>query len=182
MDFFVRLSNLFVGKTAGSTNWKSDVKMSVSIRTSLGDIKIELHCDLVPTSCENFLALCGTGRYDNTTFHRVIPDFVAQAGDRGGSSIWGRKFKDEFHPSLRHDSRGVVSWATSSPDSNANQFFILLAKKAPHLDNVSTVFGRVIDGFEVLDLIEKTPTDSKDHPLTPITIISTTIHANPLAT
>jgi len=120
--------------------------MSVTLHTSLGDIKVELHCDLAPLACENFLALCGTGAYDGTLFHRNIPGFMVQGGDptgtgRGGTSIWGRKFKDEFAPTLRHSSRGVLSMANSGPDTNGSQFFITYAKAA-HLNNLYTVFGK----------------------------------------
>ena len=90
--------------------------MSVTLKTSAGDLKLELACDVVPRTCENFLALCATGAYDGTTFHRLIPGFMVQGGDptgtgRGGTSVWGGKFADEFSPLLRHDARGVVAEA-----------------------------------------------------------------------
>ena len=159
--------------------------MSVTLKTSLGDIKVELHCDLVPKACENFLALCATGYYDNTVFHRNIPKFIVQGSDptgrgKGGNSIWGRKFEDEFSSALRHDSRGILSYANSGPDTNGSQFFITYAK-APHLDGKNTIFGHVIDGFSVLDAMERAPVGKHDKPLQDIVILSTVIHANPLA-
>eukprot|EP00727_Mastigamoeba_balamuthi_P001127 m51a1_g11010 putative peptidyl-prolyl cis-trans isomerase-like 3 (161) ;mRNA; r:374027-374861 len=159
--------------------------MSVTLKTSLGDIKVELHCDVVPLSCENFLALCGTGYYDNTVFHRNIKGFIVQGGDptgtgKGGTSIWGKTFKDEFSPQLKHDARGVVSMANSGPDTNGSQFFITYGKHA-HLNGVYTVIGRVIDGWQTLDAMERAPVDEKDRPTSDIVLKSTVIHANPLA-
>ena len=159
--------------------------MSVTLNTSAGDLKLELACDVVPRTCENFLALCATGAYDGTAFHRLIPGFMVQGGDptgtgRGGTSVWGGKLADEFSPLLRHDARGVVAMANRGPDTNGSQFYIMFAK-APHLNGRYTVFGRVIDGWDTLDAIERTPVDAKHHPLTPIVIRSCVIHANPLA-
>ncbi|KAH3767990.1 cyclophilin-type peptidylprolyl cis-trans isomerase [Pelomyxa schiedti] len=159
--------------------------MSVTLKTSLGDVKVELFCESVPLACENFLALCGTGYYDNTVFHRNIKGFMIQGGDptgtgKGGTSIWARKFKDEFIPSLKHDSRGMLSMANSGPDTNGSQFFFIYSKQS-HLNNVYTVFGRVIDGWQTLDAMEKVPTDGTDRPLVDIVLQRTLIHANPLA-
>ncbi|EQC39243.1 peptidyl-prolyl cis-trans isomerase-like 3 [Saprolegnia diclina VS20] len=159
--------------------------MSVTLHTSLGDIKIEVFCDTVPTTAENFLALCASNAYDKTTFHRNMKGFMIQGGDptgtgKGGESIWGGKFNDEFHPQNRHNARGIVSMANSGPNTNKQQFFITYAKQ-PHLNNVYTVFGKVIDGFDVLDAMEKTPVDAKSRPLKEIVLDSIAIHANPLA-
>ena len=87
--------------------------MSLTLKTSEGELKIELRTDLVPKPCFNFLALAASGYYDSTTFHRLIPGFLIQGGDptgkgKGGESIWGEPFEDVFHESLRHDARGVV--------------------------------------------------------------------------
>eukprot|EP00249_Psilotum_nudum_P006121 c19473_g1_i1 orf=223-630(+) len=133
----------------------------------------------------NFLALCARGYYDGTIFHRNIKGFMIQGGDptgtgRGGTSIWGRKFNDEIRESLKHNARGILSMANSGPNTNGSQFFIAYAKQ-PHLNGLYTVFGRVIHGFEVLDLMEKTPTGAGDRPLAEIRLNRVTIHANPLA-
>mmetsp|Transcript_3513 Transcript_3513/g.10225 ORF Transcript_3513/g.10225 Transcript_3513/m.10225 type:complete len:180 (-) Transcript_3513:167-706(-) len=161
--------------------------MAVTLHTSLGDLKIELACDIVPRSAFNFLALCASGAYDNTIFHRNIAGFMAQGGDptgtgKGGESIWGGTFDDEFTGDLRHDRRGIVSMANKGPNTNRAQFFITYGKQ-PHLNNKNTVIGRVIDGFEALDAMERVPTtgEKKYRPLSEITIRSVTIHANPLA-
>ncbi|KAH9104219.1 hypothetical protein LEN26_015096 [Aphanomyces euteiches] len=159
--------------------------MSVTLHTSLGDIKLEVFCDTAPRAAENFLALCASNSYDNTLFHRNMKGFMIQGGDptgtgKGGECIWGGAFDDEFHPQNRHNVRGIVSMANSGANTNKQQFFITYAKQ-PHLNNVYTVFAKVIDGFDVLDLMEKAPVDAKHRPLKDIVIQRLTIHANPLA-
>ncbi|EDV28017.1 uncharacterized protein TRIADDRAFT_21639, partial [Trichoplax adhaerens] len=159
---------------------------SVTLHTDLGDLKIELFCDECPKACENFLALCASNYYDDCQFHRNIPGFMVQAGDptgtgKGGNSIWGRKFEDEFNDAVKHSRRGMVSMANSGPNTNGSQFFITYAKQS-HLDNKYTIFGKVIDGFEILDDLEKIPVDEKSYrPLRNIHIRKITIHANPIA-
>lgn len=159
--------------------------MSVTLHTDLGDIKLELFCDEVAKTCQNFLALCASGYYNNNKIHRNIKGFMMQTGDptgtgKGGSSIWGRKFEDEIHEHLQHAKRGVLSMANSGPNTNGSQFFITYAK-AHHLDRKYTVFGRVIDGMDTLDYLEKVQVDAKHRPLSDVTIRSVTIHANPIA-
>ncbi|KAL6495431.1 hypothetical protein OROGR_029994 [Orobanche gracilis] len=133
--------------------------MSVTLHTNLGDIKCEIFCDEVPKTAENFLALCASGYYDGTIFHRNIKGFMIQGGDpnntgKGGTSIWGKKFNDEIRESLKHNARGILSMANSGPNTNGSQFFITYVKQ-PHLNGLYTIFGKVIHGFEVLDIMEK---------------------------
>jgi peptidyl-prolyl cis-trans isomerase-like 3 len=165
--------------------------MAVTLHTSLGDIKFEVFCDTAPRTAFNFLALCASGAYDGTNFHRNMPGFMIQGGDptgtgKGGESVWGGMFDDEFHPDNVHDKRGVVSMANKGPNSNRQQFFITYERQ-PHLNNVYTVFGRVLDGWDVLDQMERLqvmggPKKSAAHrPLNPPVIQKVTIHANPLA-
>jgi len=173
--------------------------MSVTLHTSHGDIKIEIFCESVPKTAENFLALCASGAYNGTPFHRLIPDFMVQGGDtslspqntanntivKGGTSIWGEYFEDEIKiPALRHSGRGMVSMANKGPQTNGSQFFITL-KEAPHLDGKNTVFGRVIDGAEengTLEKMEGVEVDKKYRPKSEkIVLERVTIHANPLA-
>ncbi|XP_070531908.1 peptidyl-prolyl cis-trans isomerase-like 3 [Ptychodera flava] len=160
--------------------------MSVTIHTDLGDIKIELFCDQVPRTCENFLALSASGYYDNCIFHRNIKGFMVQTGDpkgtgKGGESIWGGKFEDEIVDTLKHNVRGVVSMANSGANTNGSQFFITYAKQ-PHLDMKYSIFGKVIDGLETLDDLEKVPVNEKNfRPMNDIKIQRITIHANPIA-
>ena len=92
--------------------------MSVTLHTNLGDLKIEIYCDTVPRTSFNFLALCASGYYDHTQFHRNVKGFMVQGGDpsgtgKGGDSIWGGKFADEIHPENLHSQRGIVSMANS---------------------------------------------------------------------
>uniref|UniRef100_A0A1I7X6D8 Peptidyl-prolyl cis-trans isomerase n=1 Tax=Heterorhabditis bacteriophora TaxID=37862 RepID=A0A1I7X6D8_HETBA len=150
--------------------------MSVTLHTTAGDIKVELFCDVCPKTCEvcninilfelnNFLALCANEYYKGNIFHRNIKDFMVQTGDptgtgKGGDSIWGGPFEDEFVPELKHDARGTLSMANSGPNSNKSQFFISYAKQ-PHLDLKYTIFGRVIDGWDALDELETIKVDSK---------------------
>eukprot|EP00466_Bigelowiella_natans_P018181 jgi/Bigna1/92643/estExt_fgenesh1_pm.C_450014 len=159
--------------------------MAVTLHTNLGNLKIELHCDLVPKTCKNFLALSASGYYDGTIFHRNIAKFIIQGGDpsgtgKGGESIYGKHFEDEITSALKHSGRGVVSMANKGPNTNGSQFFITYGK-AKHLNNVNTVFGKVIHGFSTLDAMERTPVGRKDRPVNNIEIKSVTIHSNPIA-
>lgn len=151
----------------------------------MGDVKLEIFCDKVPRASENFLALAASGSYDKTLFHRNMKGFMLQGGDpsgtgKGGEAINGGTIGDEFHPECAHSMRGVVSMANNGPNTNASQFFITYAPQ-PHLDNVYTVIGQVIDGFDVLDAAERVPVGKKNRPSTDIILERVTIHANPLA-
>jgi protein-export membrane protein SecD len=161
-----------------------------TISTAKGDIVVELFTDRAPNTVNNFVFLARQGFYDNTTFHRVIPDFMAQAGDPTGTGTGGPgyRFPDEFHPELRHDHPGTLSMANSGPDTNGSQFFITYAE-TPWLDDAHTVFGRVVQGMDVLgslaprdpvqatspgDLIEKITITTGDVAITPTTELSPT--------
>jgi peptidyl-prolyl cis-trans isomerase-like 2 len=153
------------------------------LHTSLGDLNIELHCDLTPKTCENFMALAESGYYTGTKFHRSIKNFMIQGGDpagtgKGGSSIYGPTFNDEIVPQLLHDGRGVLAMANSGKHTNGSQFFILY-KSAPHLNFKHTVFGKVVGGFEVLTLMERIATDDEDRPVQDIEITGATVFVNP---
>nr|VZI46511.1 unnamed protein product [Spirometra erinaceieuropaei] len=135
---------------------------------------------------ENFLALCASDYYKGCIFHRNIKGFIVQTGDptgtgKNGQSIWKQKFKDEFNEALKHTARGVVSMANNGPDSNGSQFFITYSKQTM-LDMKYSIFGKVIDGWDVLDELERAPVEDKTYrPLTDIHIQDVTIHANPFA-
>ncbi|CAI5508430.1 unnamed protein product, partial [Closterium sp. Naga37s-1] len=153
------------------------------VHTSVGDLNVELHCDVVPRTCENFLTLAERGYYNGTVFHRCIRNFMIQGGDptgtgKGGQSAWGKAFQDEFDSRLGHSERGVLSMANSGPHSNGSQFFVLF-KSAPHLNYKHSVFGRVVGGMETLTAMERSAVDDKDRPLKPITIESITVFVNP---
>ncbi|KAH8154810.1 uncharacterized protein LAJ45_01341 [Morchella importuna] len=160
--------------------------MSVTLHTDLGPLKIEVFCEAVPKTAENFLALCASGYFNDCPFHRSIKTFMVQTGDgelgngKGGKSIWGEKFEDEIRPALRHNARGVVSMANSGPGTNQSQFFITYGSH-PHLDGLNTVFGKVIDGLDTLDKLEALEVDKKGRPKKVTKIQKITIHANPVA-
>jgi cyclophilin family peptidyl-prolyl cis-trans isomerase len=135
-----------------------------TISTTGGDIVIELFADKAPRTVNNFVFLARDGYYDGVTFHRVIKGFMAQGGDPTGTGSGGPgyKFADEFHPALKHDQAGILSMANAGPGTNGSQFFITYTA-TPHLDGRHTVFGRVIEGMEVVDAIpERDPQRARE--------------------
>jgi cyclophilin family peptidyl-prolyl cis-trans isomerase len=142
--------------------------------TNMGSFEIELYSDKTPRTVENFTGLVEKGYYNGIIFHRVIDGFMIQGGDptgtgRGGQSLWGKPFKDEFDASLRHDSPGVLSMANAGPNTNGSQFFITLAA-TPWLDGKHSVFGKVIQGFDVVAEIGKVRTVANDKPAKDVVI------------
>lgn len=136
---------------------------------------------------QNFLALCASGYYNGSLFHRLIANFMIQTGappsqPKGGVSIWEEPFEDEIRPSLRHNARGIVSMANKGPGTNGSQFFICFGK-ADHLDGKNTVFGHVIgdDSMATLAKMEAVEADKKYRPKQEIKIESIQVHANPMA-
>jgi cyclophilin family peptidyl-prolyl cis-trans isomerase len=135
-----------------------------TISTDHGDILVELFADKAPITVNNFVFLARDGYYDGVTFHRVIKGFMAQGGDPTGSGSGGPgyRFGDEFHPALKHDQPGILSMANSGPGTNGSQFFITY-RDTPHLDGKHTVFGRVVEGMDVLDAIpERDPARARE--------------------
>jgi peptidyl-prolyl cis-trans isomerase B (cyclophilin B) len=141
-----------------------------TLHTSEGAIELELYPDEAPKTVENFTRLAGEGFYDGLTFHRVIPDFMIQAGcPRGdGTGGPGYTFEDEFN--AQPVSRGAFAMANSGPNTNGSQFFVVTAEACPWLDGKHTVFGRLVTGQEVVDAISGVDRDGRDRPLTPVTI------------
>tara|TARA_B100000700_G_scaffold130458_2_gene146069 strand:+ start:1856 stop:2449 length:594 start_codon:yes stop_codon:yes gene_type:complete len=121
---------------------------------TMGKVKIELYADKTPKTVQNFIDLSNSGFYDGIIFHRVIPGFMAQTGDPDGTGSGGPgyTFEDEFHPSLSHDSAGILSMANRGPNTNGSQFFITYGPQ-PHLDNAHSVFGKVVEGLELIEAI-----------------------------
>ncbi|EGD76699.1 Ppil2 protein [Salpingoeca rosetta] len=159
-------------------------KAYVRLRTTFGDINIELHCDIVPKTCDNFLRHVRSGYYNNTIFHRNIRNFMIQGGDptgtgQGGESAFGGKpFKDEFAPNLKHKGRGVVSMANKGPNTNGSQFFITY-RSCPHLDRKHSVFGQVVGGFDVLLAMERAKVDDDNRPTEEIKIFDVKVFKDP---
>ena len=143
--------------------------------TSEGTIELELFDADAPKTVENFTKLAGEGFYHGLTFHRVIPDFMIQAGcPRGdGTGGPGYSFEDEFneHPV----ARGYLAMANAGPNTNGSQFFIVTTDAAPWLDGKHTVFGRVTSGQDVADTISEVDRDAGDRPLEPVVIESLAI-------
>ena len=145
---------------------------SATMQTSEGAISFELFDDDAPETVANFRKLAGEGFYDGLNFHRVIKDFMVQGGCPQGTGTGGPgyTFKDEINS---HEIvRGALAMANAGPDTNGSQFFIVTADACPWLDGKHTVFGRVSDGLDVLDEIERVPTDSSDRPTRDVTIES----------
>lgn len=175
-----------------------------TMKTTLGEIKILLFPDVAPKAVENFTTHAKNGYYNGIIFHRVIPDFMIQGGDpdgsgRGGESIWGKSFEDEFSVDY-HNIRGALSMANAGPCTNGSQFFIVQAKEVdsglisqmeqlsdrgfptecvedykalggtPWLDFKHTVFGQVIEGMDVVDAIASVKTGYGDKPLEDVVI------------
>jgi len=181
---------------------------TATIRTTMGDIKVLLFPEAAPKAVENFTGLAEKGYYDGIIFHRVIENFMIQGGDptgtgRGGESIWGRPFEDEFHPDY-HNLCGALSMANAGPGTNGSQFFIVQLHDCdpgfieqmkdipdsfppetvedyktiggtPWLDFRHTVFGQVFEGMDVVDSIASVKKDASDKPLEDIKITGITI-------
>lgn len=175
------------------------------IHTNMGDISVRLFSDLVPKTVENFVTHAKNGYYNGIIFHRVINNFMIQGGDptgtgRGGESIWGASFKDEFAVEL-HNVRGALSMANAGPNTNGSQFFIVQSKEidtrflsqmrkipdsfpeniieayaenggTPWLDFKHSVFGQVFEGMDIVDKIAGVKVDMLDKPFEDIVINS----------
>lgn len=144
---------------------------TVTLKTSLGDITVELDADKAPKTVTNFVMLSKVGYYNGLTFHRVIPDFMIQGGDpsgngTGGNSIYGDSFEDE--PNDLQMKRGVIAMANAGPNTNGSQFFITVAD-TPWLQGRHTVFGHVTSGMDIVDKITQVARDANDKPNTPVT-------------
>ncbi|KXX75933.1 Peptidyl-prolyl cis-trans isomerase-like 4 [Madurella mycetomatis] len=176
--------------------------MSVLLETSAGDIVIDLLVDYAPKMCENFLKLCKVKYYNFSPIHSVQKSFSFQTGDPlgpmsvqsdGGTSIWGllsgdpaeKTFPALFHPKLKHLERGTVSMATaphpSDPDTRVagSQFLVTLGDNTDYLDGKAAIFGKVVEGFDVLEKINDAIVDDRGHPLVDIRIKHTVVLDDP---
>ncbi|MFY9716831.1 MAG: peptidylprolyl isomerase [Thermoplasmata archaeon] len=149
---------------------------TVTIRTTLGDVRIELFRDRAPKTVENFLTLTKKGFYTGLAFHRVIPGFMIQGGCPKGDGTGGPGYTipDEFSSALHHDGPGILSMANAGPNTGGSQFFITLAA-TPWLDGKHAVFGRVRGGQDVVEKIGTVARDGNDRPRSPIRMVELTV-------
>ena len=144
--------------------------MQAIIQTNHGPIRVDLFPADAPKTVDNFVKLANDGFYDRVIFHRVIPDFMIQGGDPTGTGSGGPgyTFEDEFND--HKVERGALAMANAGPNTNGSQFFIVTTEAAPWLDGKHTVFGKVTDGMDAVDSIEKSDTDANDKPREPAVI------------
>ena len=158
----------------------SQLHRTVTMKTTLGAIRIEMKPEWAPGSVRNFLMLTETGWYNGTPFHRVVKGFVAQGGTDSRTTDaeppgtrWVHTIKGEFRDDVKHE-RGVVSMARGDdPDSASTSFFLMLGP-APHLDGKYSAFGKVIEGMEVLDAFDKLEVNGET-PVQRVEVISATV-------
>jgi peptidyl-prolyl cis-trans isomerase A (cyclophilin A) len=151
--------------------------ITAKFNTNMGNFKVELYNDKAPLTVGNFMKLVDKGFYNGLIFHRVIPNFMIQTGCPHGTGYGGPGYtiQDEFKKDLKHDSKGVLSMAnTGRPNTGGSQFFITVAP-TPWLDGHHTIFGKVIEGYEIVETISKVQTDRNDKPLQDIIIGKVTI-------
>ena len=141
-----------------------------TMRTSEGPIQIELFEEDAPKTVGNFTKLAGEGFYDGVIFHRVFKDFMIQGGDPTGTGTGGPGYTFEDEPNQHRIVYSALAMANRGPNTNGSQFFIVTADACPWLDGKHTVFGRVVEGMDVVDRIEGTRTGAGDKPVDDITI------------
>jgi len=151
----------------------------VVLETNQGDITLELFSKVAPKAVKNFIELSKKGYYDGIIFHRVIKGFMIQGGDptgtgRGGESIYGGVFENEYAPNVTFNKPGILAMANAGPNTNGSQFFITTAV-TPHLNGGYTIFGKVIKGYDVVQKIENTQTARGDRPVSKQVIKKATV-------
>ena len=157
-----------------------DKRYVATITTNQGAIVIELSPKEAPKTVNNFVTLSRDGFYDKVIFHRVIPNFMIQGGDPTGTGTGGPgyTFEDEFDPTLTFGEPGLLAMANSGPSTNGSQFFITTAP-TPHLNGAHTIFGRVLEGQDVVEAISRLPTGAGDRPVQDVTIQGIRIEETP---
>jgi peptidyl-prolyl cis-trans isomerase A (cyclophilin A) len=174
------------GLSSSANSQEKKGPLYTTLKTSMGDIVIQLFDDKAPKTVANFVDLATGTRewtdpktrekvkrplYNGTIFHRVIPGFMIQGGDPLGNGTGGPgyRFEDEFHPDLKHSKPGILSMANAGPNTNGSQFFIT-QKPTPWLDGKHSVFGEVVKGQNVVDAIVNVPRDLRDRPMKDVVI------------
>ena len=140
----------------------ADATYRATIKTPKGDVVLDLQPQHAPKTVNNFVTLANDGFYDGLTFHRVIPNFMVQGGDPTGTGSGGPgyKFEDETRDNPLTHETGVISMANAGPNTNGSQFFITHGPQ-PHLNGKHTVFGKVVEGQDVVDSIQQGDTMDK---------------------
>ncbi|HEX2030563.1 MAG TPA: peptidylprolyl isomerase [Actinomycetota bacterium] len=153
-----------------------DTTYRARMETTHGTVAVELFARQAPVSVNNFVFLAREGFYDGVTFHRVIEGFMIQGGDPEGTGMGGPgyAFQDEFREDLRFDRPGLLAMANAGPNTNGSQFFITVTTPE-HLNGRHTIFGRVVEGYDVVERISRLPTDARDAPREPVRIERLTI-------
>jgi len=154
-------------------------KLFAVIKTNMGTIELELFDKDAPKTVRNFVGLAAQEFYNGVIFHRVIKNFMIQGGDpsgtgRGGASIYGAPFEDEFSVSLKHDKPGILSMANAGPNTNQSQFFITVVP-TPWLNLKHTIFGQVVKGMDIVYAIAEVPVNSMDRPVEDVVMEKVTI-------
>jgi peptidyl-prolyl cis-trans isomerase A (cyclophilin A) len=149
---------------------------TVTFRTNQGTFKVELFDDAAPRTTENFATLAGKGFYDGVIFHRVIDGFMIQGGDPTGTGRGGPGYtiEDEFGKGLLHNTPGILSMANAGPNTGGSQFFVTLAA-TPWLDRKHAIFGKVVDGMDVVQKIGKVKTGPGDRPTEDVVMEEVTV-------
>ena len=176
--YFIAKDKKTVGSAEEVSN-SNNMGTSALLETNYGKFKIQFYPDDAPKTVENFVKLANQKFYDGLTFHRIIDGFMIQGGDPNGTGTGGPgyKFEDELNPATPSYQagyqKGVVAMANAGPNTNGSQFFIMVANVP--LPNQYTIFGKVVEGQEVVDAIGKVSTDSNDRPLQPVVIKKVTV-------
>jgi len=152
----------------------------IVLQTNMGNITLQLYPKIAPKACQNFREHVKNGYYNGVIFHRVIKNFMIQGGDptgsgMGGTSIWGKPFEDEFKPNVVFDRPFLLAMANAGRNTNGSQFFITTVP-TPWLNGRHTIFGEVVDGFDVVKKIESVKTDRFNKPLKKIYIIKALVN------
>jgi peptidyl-prolyl cis-trans isomerase B (cyclophilin B) len=145
---------------------------TATMKTSEGDIVLELFDEDAPKTVSNFKKLASEGFYDGLIFHRIIEDFMIQGGCPEGTGMGGPGYTFEDEINAHKVVRGALAMANAGPNTNGSQFFIVTTEEAPWLDGKHTVFGEVRGGQDVVDRIGTTQTDGRDRPVEPIGIVT----------
>lgn len=166
---------LIAGCAAEVKNMTEKRNPIVNMKTTMGTIKLEIYNDTMPVTASNFLKLVQEGFYNNVIFHRVIPNFMIQGGDPTGTGTGGPGYtiKDEFTATNRND-RGTIAMANAGPNTGGSQFFINLVDNN-YLDTKHPVFGKVIEGMDVVDAISKVKTGAGDKPVEDVVMMKVTV-------